>query len=435
MSFNKAVKELKGRLIAPYQHEGVKWMLKREGADKNPGGFLCDEMGLGKTVQLISTILGNPKDKTLIIVPKSIVSQWIEEISKFAPGLKVFVHDGKSRATATKDFKGHQIVIMPYSLLSHTIFQRVKWDRMILDEGHEVRNRTSKRHKAVQNIYSTIKWIVSGTPVYNKFTDYVNLCSILGYGKLDVQRDAEKIKNECLLRRTKADISKFNKRLELPPCEFENVEIPMAGKELEMYREVFTDAKSYITKVKKSGLAINFFMMYILESILRVRQTMVNPQIYLNSMHDKVKRASDPGEDVGSPEVWDGGCKKLEVLTDNIKKHPTEKSLVFCLFTGEMDLIQERLRGEGIKTYRIDGSVVDDARKREIQMFKKSTEGVVFLIQIKTGGTGAQPPRGDQGVHQCALVESRNGAAGNCEEPPDGADQEGVHQEADLYHE
>ena len=388
MSFDRAVKDLNGRLIAPYQHDGVKWMLERECAKKNPGGFLCDEMGLGKTVQLISTILGNPKTRTLIIVPKSIVTQWVEEISKFGPSLSVFVHDGKSRAKTPQDFQGHQIVITPYSLLSHTIFQNVKWDRMILDEGHEVRNKTSKRHKAVKHIRATIKWVVSGTPVYNNFSDFVNLCSIVGFTKLDVQQSSDSIKEDCMLRRTKADISKFNKRLELPPCEFENIEIPMEGKELEMYRAVFTDSKEYIMNVKKSAASINFFMMYILESLLRVRQVMVHPQIYLNSMHEKVKTAAGPGEDVGDPDIWDGGCKKLDVLMENIRTHPKEKSLVFCLFTAEMNMIEKALRAEDIQTYRIDGSVVDQARTNAIKMFKQTKEGAVFLIQIKTGGQG-----------------------------------------------
>ena len=70
------------------------WLLWREMQESGPrGGFLCDEMGLGKTVQLISSILGNNKKRTLVVVPKSIIFQWKEEINKFAPTLSVFIHD------------------------------------------------------------------------------------------------------------------------------------------------------------------------------------------------------------------------------------------------------------------------------------------------------------------------------------------------------
>ena len=92
------IEGLNGRLFAPYQHDGVKWMLGMEGQESGPkGGFLCDEMGLGKTVQLVATMLGNPKPRTLIIVPKSIITQWSEEIAKFAPGLRVAIFDGPDR--------------------------------------------------------------------------------------------------------------------------------------------------------------------------------------------------------------------------------------------------------------------------------------------------------------------------------------------------
>ena len=81
--YRTATQTLQGRLIAPYQREGVAWMLWRELAHKGPkGGFLCDEMGLGKTIQLIAVMLGNTKRHTLIVVPKSIVSQWKDEVAK-----------------------------------------------------------------------------------------------------------------------------------------------------------------------------------------------------------------------------------------------------------------------------------------------------------------------------------------------------------------
>ena len=92
-AYARATKTLNGRLLAPYQREGVMWLIWRELANSGPkGGFLCDEMGLGKTVQIISAILGNPGKITLIVVPKSIVTQWSEELENFAPNLKVHIH-------------------------------------------------------------------------------------------------------------------------------------------------------------------------------------------------------------------------------------------------------------------------------------------------------------------------------------------------------
>ena len=77
--YTLATDSLNGRLFIPNQREGVRWMLGMENQESGPkGGFLCDEMGLGKTVQLVSTMLGNPQKRTLIIVPKSIITNGLK---------------------------------------------------------------------------------------------------------------------------------------------------------------------------------------------------------------------------------------------------------------------------------------------------------------------------------------------------------------------
>ena len=142
---------LNGTLYAPYQVDGVKWMYDMEHQTSGPkGGFLCDEMGVGKTIQIIATMLKNPKPHTLIVVPKTIVTQWSTEISKFAPGLSTHVYDGPDRTTNVEDLKKVDVVICPYSLVYNrkTILHAMKWDRVVLDEAHEIRNRKSETFKA-----------------------------------------------------------------------------------------------------------------------------------------------------------------------------------------------------------------------------------------------------------------------------------------------
>jgi hypothetical protein len=179
---------LNGRLIGPYQKEGVQWMFGMEHQESGPkGGFLCDEMGLGKTVQLLATILANPQPRTLIIVPKSIITQWHEEIGKFAPELSVNIYDGPER----KVNEMTDITIAPYTVLTVkgggvdalTPLHHMKWDRVILDEGHEIRNKSSKLFKSVCRLRTDIKWIVTGTPVFNSMEDFVSLCTFLGIPK------------------------------------------------------------------------------------------------------------------------------------------------------------------------------------------------------------------------------------------------------------
>ena len=373
-----ATTNLKGRLFAPYQRDGVRWMLGMEGQTSGPkGGFLCDEMGLGKTVQLISVMLGNPRDRTLIIVPKSIITQWRDELNKFAPQLSVHVYDGPER-TIDKHAK---VTIAPYTLLSDrksdtTPLHRVLWDRVILDEAHEIRNKQSKTFKSVCELRTDIKWLVTGTPVFNSMNDFVNLCTFLGVPKNFVQGRTKEIKDIYILRRTKEDLAKINDRLTLPPCHFENVELDMFPEEKALYECVFLEAQGIIQEAFRHAQSLNSKNMVILECLLRARQCMIWPQMYLNGV---------AAQNETKPEVWKGRSNKMETLFRLLKEHPTEKSLVFCQFRGEMNYIQSQL---DCPVFRIDGSVSRDERVRQIEGFKRVEGGAVFIIQIKSGGQG-----------------------------------------------
>ena len=377
----------KGRLIVPYQREGVEWLLSRELAEKGPkGGFLCDEMGLGKTIQLIATMIANARARTLIIVPKSIVNQWKEEIAKFAPGLSVAVFDGPDRTKNYEDLLPFHVVVAPYTVIMNkgkkteqgrTVLHQIQWSRVILDEAHEIRTLSSKRHKAAALFRSDIRWVVSGTPVYNSMKDFVSLCLFIGLTKTYVQAKTKEIRETFVIRRTKEDVARFNRRLELPPCDFQNVEIDMLPDEKHLYESVFQENKDRIRELVKVSTNIGMHQMDILECLLRIRQVMVHPQLYLNGIATKL------GYD---PDIWDRGSQKIAKLVELVKEHPREKTLIFCQFIQEMDMIEDLLVGTNI--FRIDGSVEKDARVQQINSFKRIEAGAVFIIQIKAGGQG-----------------------------------------------
>ena len=374
--YTQAKNQLHGRLFAPYQREGVLWMLTMESQTSGPkGGFLCDEMGLGKTVQIVSTMLGNPKPRTLILLPKSIITQWVEEIGRFAPNLTVSVFDGPNRKI---DMKA-DVTVAPYTLLSTTEttpLHMVSWDRVVLDEAHEIRNKKSKLFKSVCRLQTQIKWIVTGTPVFNSMEDFVSLCTFLGLSKVVVQGMTSKIKDIYILRRTKEDLAKINERLRLPPCHFENVELEMYPDEKQLYEFVFLEAQETIRDAFRDAQSLNAKNMVILECLLRARQCMIWPQMYLDGVAKQSKTQA---------EQWVGRSKKMETLFEMIDSHPDEKTLIFCQFRGEMNHIQKNVQRP---VYRIDGSVPKEERVRQIEGFRKAPPGAIFIIQIKSGGQG-----------------------------------------------
>lgn len=411
-----ATNELNGRLHVPYQRSGVQWLLKQENIASGPrGGFLCDEMGLGKTIQLIATMLGNKKQKTLLIVPKSIIIQWATEIKRFAPMIRVFIFEGPKRTLTSAqetwmlDPERPSVIIASYNVLSKknerpgmkTAIHYLKWDRVILDEAHEIRNRHSKSFKNACLLRAEIKWIVTGTPVFNYVQDFQSLCKFLG-----IEGSVTYVHEMYVLRRTKADLADDNERLRLPPCDFENVEIEMYDEERSLYQFAHAEASEVMQQENVMGSK----NMEIIEHLLRMRQCMIWPQVYLNNV------AKKKGID---PQRWTGRSKKMETLFRLIDEHPREKSLVFCQHIAEMDYIQgelsesydgydsDDLMGCGLNpdpdaverrskrtavatrdVFRIDGTVSKEDRDRFVEEFRASPAGSILILQIKTGGVG-----------------------------------------------
>ena len=361
--------------LYPHQIEGVNWMLEREHSSLGPkGGFLCDEMGLGKTAQLVTVIKRNKTGPTLVVVPKSIVTQWKNEIHKFAPELSVFVYDGIKRTRDASEFQRHDVTVCPYSLLTEDtpLVHRIEWGRVILDEAHEIRNRRSKRFKSAMKIESTYRWVVTGTPVFNEVDDFVSLCAFIGIGRVDVQCNLETIREKFIIRRTKNKDS-------IPECHFENVELEMYPEEKTLYAQAFSEAQEMIREMMKRAKAHGNSTMYnmdILEQFLRARQVMAWPQLYIDGMAKKLDEEMN---------AWTGRSKKMETLFESIAQHPDEKTLIFCQFKGEMNYIQEKLT---CPVFRIDGTCSKERRESQLAEFNRAPQNSVFLIQVKAGGQG-----------------------------------------------
>ena len=324
-------------ILRPHQVEGVEWILERENSVPR-GGMLCDEMGLGKTVQMITAMIRNKKKRTLIVVPKSIVQQWVSELHKFAPDFTVCAYDGPRRKYIDSD-----VCVCPYSVIVDLL--NIRWDRVILDEGHEIRSRSSLVHKNAVRISAPIRWIVTGTPVFNKFRDFLSLCEFVGVPLKRAQSLTDDVRRQIILRRVKDSVV---------PFEFRNVELEMYPAEREVYERALAELDQCEC---------------VLEGILRCRQVCSWPKMY------------DPD--------WEGTTTaKMDTLITLIKTHPLEKSLIFTQFIEESKEIQRRV--ESIlkrDTFLLYGAIED--RDSVIQAFKESKDpGAVFVIQIKTGGVG-----------------------------------------------
>lgn len=217
---------MKTQLLS-YQRQGLAWMLEREspkypeaGSDNNvqlwrregarfkniatnyatseppplaSGGILADDMGLGKTIQIISLILANSQAKsngitapTLIISPVGVMSNWKQQIeahvkAEYLPNILVYHGSGKKEGSKLKDYG---VVITSYGAISSEYDPDIKkakstrsglysitWRRVVLDEGHTIRNPRSKGSLAACHLKADSRWTLTGTPIINSLKD------------------------------------------------------------------------------------------------------------------------------------------------------------------------------------------------------------------------------------------------------------------------
>jgi DNA repair protein RAD16 len=189
--------------LKSYQLEGVNWMKKQEQTQWR-GGLLGDEMGMGKTIQTVALIMSDypAKKPTLVVVPPVALMQWSNEIKAYTNGkLKVLVYHGtnsKAKGLSVKELMKFDIIMISYPGLESVYRKETKgWSRgekivkedsaihsidfhrLILDEAHSIKSRTSGVAKACFALKSDFKWCLSGTPVQNRIGEFFSLLRFL----------------------------------------------------------------------------------------------------------------------------------------------------------------------------------------------------------------------------------------------------------------
>jgi len=387
--------------LRPYQVEGMSWLqfLREFGL----GGILADDMGLGKTVQSLASILHEKEAErtgrcpSLVVAPTSVLSNWVDEAGRFAPGLSVLLLHGPDRRSWFSEIGTYDLVVTSYPLLvrDEEALAAHSWHYVVLDEAQTIKNPKAKMAQAACSLDARHRLCLTGTPVENHLGEMWSLLHFLVpgfFGTLDVfrkvwQRPIEQkgdtFKRDALARRVSPLLLRRTRDKvlgELPPRTDIVRRIPFEKSQAQLYESVRAAMDKRVREaLAHRGLARSHIV--ILDALLKLRQVCCDPRLLKTESARQVKK-------------WAKAEEFLSLLRDLVEEG--RRVLVFSQFTSMLAILREILDAEGIPFLELTGRTRKRAEK--IAAFEAG-EAPVFLISLKAGGTGLNLTSADAVIH------------------------------------
>ncbi|KAJ3135695.1 DNA excision repair protein ERCC-6-like [Geranomyces variabilis] len=431
--------ELYNRLF-PHQRQGVAWMWGLN--QKRMGGILGDDMGMGKTIQIVAFLCGlfisGKARHVLIGMPLGLLENWGAEFRAWFPNMRVKVYHGPA-ATIRKDLA----VVMQKGGVLLTTYDKIRvcaselsgggehvWDYVILDEGHYIKNASSKKTKAVHMLRAHHKLLLSGTPIQNNMEelwtlfDWVCDGSLLStkrnfmtnFGKVikkgearDATADEKKVGNKIaqalrelispyLLRREKS-------LLRTSPANESDVGLKASASGAATALGSKHELAVWIA-LSEAQIALyeNFLDNPDIQDIPTTTRSPLNALGVLRKICDHPALISSTQKDCESLDLStiarpDGNCRdlmaqsaKLSVAIELLQtlQRGGHRTLVVASSRIMLDIIEKCIVSRDIAFTRIDGTIIDRReRQRRINMFNGDLTCTCFLLtsQVAIGIT------------------------------------------------
>ena len=371
--------------LREYQREALGWFdfLRRF----HFGGCLADDMGLGKTVMVLALLDARrharregERAPSLVVVPRSLIFNWMDEAARFAPKLKVVDYTGTLRDPAA--IRRADLVLTTYGTLRRDVaaMHEIEFDYAILDEAQAIKNAATASAKAARLLRARHRLALSGTPIENHLGELWSLFEFLNPGLLGTAKAFQRASTArtrgdenldwlsralrpFILRRTKEEVAP-----ELPRRTEQTLQCELEGPQRRHYDELRAHYReTLLARIARDG--VNRSKMQILEALLRLRQAACH-----SGLIDPA-RAHEPSA-------------KFEMLIPRLLEVIAEghKALVFSQFTSFLALLRPRLDALGITYEYLDGRTRDRAGR--VDRFQSDPACPLFLISLKAGGLG-----------------------------------------------
>ncbi|MBM6995768.1 DEAD/DEAH box helicase [Paenibacillus sp. DXFW5] len=371
-------------ILYPYQFQGYKWL--KMISEEDAGCILADEMGLGKTAQIIAVIAAEKtriNSPSMVIAPVSLMENWRREVNKFAPDLKVYLHQGNGRTGFYQNLMNFDIVVTTYDTVVRdlSMLQMVTWNLVILDEAQAIKNPTAKRSISVKQIPRRTSIAVTGTPVENKLIDLWSLMdfSLPGFlgelrefesrftNDIDGAQSLEEFVSPVMLRRRVREVAQdLPARIDIPQV------LEMSDSEVDEYEALRQDI------IKEYGKSASLI------SLIKLRMYCTHPILQSKVMED--------------PSRFIKYQRMLEITEEIIENN--EKLIVFTSFTQMADIMVTDLTNRfGVFCDFIDGRVSVSERQAKIDAFSKESKSAILILNPRAAGAGLNITAANHVIH------------------------------------
>jgi SNF2 family DNA or RNA helicase len=380
-----------GLVDQPHQEHGVRWALRHEARSDGvcgarSGGLICDEMGLGKTIIAVALIVSNFRTRTLILLPPSLIPQWVDVFKRICHHVPLVFHGRAKRYIDADTLAKAPIVIASYYTTAAakkqllTPLHHLHWGRLIMDEAHHVRSRKTL-YNGVMALQTDLTWMLTGTPLQNSETDLTAYWHILGVSQ-DITRtmyaqDRHRLRDiiaSRILRRTKDSID-----MDIPPVVHETVIVPWDDHdELHFAAELHSQLSFSGLHLDKVSPCARFLTRNSLAALVRCRQACILPSAIDTHIrfHAEATRSG--------PSAAPSATSKLRaVLAHILASTHTGRKLVFCHYTLEIDFLLAHARAAGLSAHAIDGRTHPSHRHSLIALAPD-----ILILQIRTASEG-----------------------------------------------
>ncbi len=369
-------------VLRGYQKAGVAWIRMLQHYRLN--GILADEMGLGKTIQALSVILDSPQGRTsLVICPKTLLYNWAAEIEKFHTNIPyLIVEGGKQERAEMLQNPNVKLLIMSYSIVLNDIdlLRKIRFDWVVLDEAQSIKNVSAQRTSAIKKLVCDHRMALSGTPVENNLTELWSIYDFLmpGYLGTLVRFKKEYLDPEnadaaaaslqrrvapFLLRRIKKEVL-----LELPDKQEQVSWCKLYPLQEKIYLQILEAVRQQLFPTENKD-PLNYI--HVLAALTKLRQVCNHPHLANSDV------LPDPASSAKLEQL-------LELVSDSLESG--HKVLVFSQFVQMLKIIRAAIEKIGVPYSYLDGQTKE--RMKVVQEFEQDPKRRLFLISLKTGGTG-----------------------------------------------